>query len=461
MFGPLKFQPEVDEEEDDDDESVPDVEAEELENPRKRAVERAHHELSHGSPAKRQRLSNGYENGADSATTPMEIDNHAYPSPLEGEQVGSPILRTEGPSRGTQVDKARDLTQGTVFLQLGADDSSEASENPIVLLCEWNPKYPSILATAGTDALARIWTLPGGVTPDGVPDHVDASTRPFMSIAEEDLPKNATVSAMAWNSTGDLIALGTELGTKSRVSVWSVDGRSVHRFDGLDSPVTNLCWSPNNNYLLAISPDLSNGLGNSGTLLHVSSPSMVNSMSHSLDHDLRSDSLDAAWISETEFLLCGGDLLVTFRCTEQGIVRGREFQTGKDERFALVEFDWRSKLVATASDRGYIDVGFPTPLARPVRIGADYNLDLERIWQAPLYPRPRRRCHQSPLATFTGGTYRGRKAACIWGRGRHRFSLERAQFGNQTQVLHHNAAAARSQQPCCQPRWSVHSRCDT
>lgn len=371
VFGPLKFQPEVDEDEEDDEESVPEIEADELENPRKRAVERTHRELSlsHGSPvAKRQRLSNGYENGADSATTPMEIDhqhhgesNHAYPSPLEGEQVESPILRTEGPSRGTQVEKVRDLAQGTVFLRLGADDSSEPSENPIVLLCEWNPKDPSILATAGTDALARIWTIPSGAAPDadGMPGHVDTSSRPFMSIAEDDLPKNATVSAMAWNSTGDLIALGTELGAKSRISVWSVDGSSVHRFDGLDSPVTNLCWSPNNNFLLAISPDVSNGPGKGSTLLHISSPSMVNSMSHSLEHDLRSDSLDAAWISETEFLLCGGDLLVTFRCTEQGIVRGREFQTGKDERLALVEFDWRSKLVATASDKGYIDVGFP------------------------------------------------------------------------------------------------------
>jgi WD40 repeat protein len=179
-----------------------------------------------------------------------------------------------------------------------------------------------------------------------------------MSIVEEDLPKNATVSAMAWSSSGDLIAVGTELGNKSRVSIWSVDGTSMHRFDGLDSPVTNLCWSPNNNFLLAISPDVSSGVGSSGTLIHISSPSMVNSMSHVLDHDLRSDSLDATWISETEFLLCGGDLLASFRCTEQGIVQGKEIQTAKDERFALVEFDWRSKLVATASDKGYIDVSF-------------------------------------------------------------------------------------------------------
>lgn len=368
VFGPLKFQPEVlDEDEDDEEDSEAEPDHEELENPRKRAVDRQHHrELSHGSPAKRQRLSNGYENGADSATTPMDIDhhhpdnNHAYPSPLEGEQAESPLLRTEGPSRGTQVEKVRDLTQGTVFLRLGADESAaEAGENPIVLLCEWNPRDPAILATAGTDALARIWTLPCGSAPDSEASHVESASRSFLSIVEEDLPRNATVSALAWSSSGDLIALGTELGNKSRVSIWSVDGTSMHRFDGLDSPVTNLCWSPNNSFLLAISPDVSKGLGNVGTLIHISSPSMVNSMSYVLDHDLRTDNLDATWISETEFLLCGGDLLASFRCTEQGIVQGKEFHTAKDERFTLVEFDWRSRLVATASDKGYIDVSFP------------------------------------------------------------------------------------------------------
>ncbi|KAL2185245.1 WD40 repeat-like protein [Thermothelomyces heterothallicus CBS 203.75] len=363
VFGPLKFQPEVvDENGEDDEESEPEPEAEEIENSRKRAVERQHHrELSHGSPAKRQRLSNGYENGADSATTPMEIDqpaenNHAYPSPLEGEQAKSPLLRTEGPSRGTQVEKVRDLTQDTVFLRLSPGECPDASENPIVLLSEWNPRDPTLLATAGTDALARIWTLPCGSAPDADPGHVDPAGRPFLSIVEDDLPKNAAVSAMAWSSNGELIALGTELGSKSRVSVCSADGTSLQRFDGLDTPITNLCWSPNSSFLLAISPDVSKGVENAGTLIHISSPSMVNSLSHVLDHDLRSDSLDATWISETEFLLCGGNLLVSFRCTEQGIVQGREFQTGKDERFSLVEFDWRSNLVATASDKGYIDI---------------------------------------------------------------------------------------------------------
>jgi hypothetical protein len=187
---------------------------------------------------------------------------------------------------------------------------------------------------------------------------VDPSGRSSINITEDDLPRTATISAMAWSSDGKFIALGAELGSKSRVSMWSVDGVSMQHHDGLDSPVTNLCWSPNNSLVLAISPEVSNGPGHAGTLIHLSSPTTMSSMSHVIEHDLRTDNLDATWINDNEFILCGGDLLASFRCTEQGVVQGRVFQTGKDERFSLVEYDWRSRLVATASDKGYIDVSF-------------------------------------------------------------------------------------------------------
>ncbi|KAK0747717.1 WD40-repeat-containing domain protein [Apiosordaria backusii] len=364
VFGPLKFQPEMMEEEDDDEEEESEQDAEydeEIDNPRKRAVDR-HLAMSHGSPAKRQRLSNGYDNGADSATTPMEIDhhhgadnNHAYPSPLEGEQAASPLPHTEGPSRGTQVDKTQDLTHDTVFLRLGADDSTEARENPIVLISKWNPKDPSILATGGTDALARIWTLPRGAAPDAaLPDHVDTAPR-YLHLGD-DLPGDSTVISMAWSSNGALIALGIEIGNKSRLGVWAADGTNAYRFEGLDSPITNLCWSPHDNFLLAISPDLTNGLENPGTLIQVSSPSMVNPISHILNYDLHSYPVDATWIGESSFVLCGQGLLTAFRCTDKEVVQSKEFETRKDERFQFVKFDWRSSLVATGSEAGFIDI---------------------------------------------------------------------------------------------------------
>lgn len=447
VFGPLKFEPEdrVDGVEEDEEDSEMEVEVDDIEsNPRKRLAERQHHHdelVSHGSPAKRQRLSNGYENGADSGAAPMEIDqrpdttnHHAYPSPLEGEQAESPLLRTEGPSRGTQVEKAHDLTQNTVFLQLGAADGAAdheaAAESPLVLLCEWNPRDPLVLATAGTDALARIWTLPyreaspsDAQSNSADPSHVDGITnRPAISIVDDDLPKNATISAMAWSSNGELIAVAADLGLKSRVSIYSVEGTSLHRVDGLDSPVTNLCWSPNGSLLLSICPDVSKGLASPGTLIHISSPSLANSMSHHLAHDLRTDTLDTTWISETEFILCGGDLLVSFRCTENGIVQGREFKTGKDERFTLVEFDWRSKLVATASEKGFIDVSIFAALAVLFCLLADIfafirsgtKQGIAARFPPMTVPSPvssGNRCWEMPIATRSGCWSRAARTA--------------------------------------------------
>ncbi|KAK0706529.1 WD40-repeat-containing domain protein [Lasiosphaeria miniovina] len=379
VFGPLKFEPahkdgedDIEEEDDESDadadaeaEADPEPEPEEFENPRKRPVDRQHHALPNASPAKRQRLSNGHENGADSAT-PMDIDNnHAYPSPLEGEQAASPLPHTEGPDQGTQVDKVHELTQETVFLRLGVDEASEASparasENPLVLLCEWNPQDPSILAAAGTDALARVWTIDArgaaleSSDREGMLGHVsDAGvSRPFMNLVEPDVPKNATVSAMAWNWSGDAIAMSIDIGSKARITIWGRDGTNSHRFEGLESPVIKLRWNPNNDLILGISPE------KSSSLITIFSASTGNSISHLVEaHNLDADALDATWISDTDFILCGGDTLISLRHVQgQGITPGRAFATGSEEAFSHVQFDWRGGLIATASDKGHIDI---------------------------------------------------------------------------------------------------------
>lgn len=369
VFGPLKFEGDRNAGEDDDEEdSEPDQEPEEHETSRKRPVDRQHHGAAHGSPAKRQRLNNGYENGADSATTPMEIDhhpdnNHAYPSPLEGEQAASPLPRTEGPDKGTQVEKTHELTQATRFLRLGPDEAAEpseasptrASENPIVLLCEWNPQDPSSLAAAGTDALARVWTVSRGPGLDATtqPDHVDGVTMPFVNLVDDDLPRSALINSMAWNSRGDAIAIAiepgnNEPGNKARISIMAPDGTNLHRIDGIEAPVIKLRWSPNDEYILSVSPE------KGGTLATVFSSKV--DQSYFLEHDITAEPLDAAWISDTEFVLCGGDLLISLHCTENGIVPGRTFETSREECFTHVQFDWRSKLIATASEKGVIDV---------------------------------------------------------------------------------------------------------
>lgn len=372
VFGPLIPEPahseeEEEEEEDDDDDNDygEDSEPEEVENSRKRPVERRA-ELN-GSPVKRQRLSNGYGE-AESGTDAMEIDNvnpaeehnnGAYPSPLEAEQAASPNPRTGGPEQGTQVDKVHELGQETTFLRLTGSSQSaatspvRASDNPIVLQCEWNPRDPAILAAAGTDALARIWTVSRATAaPEDTADHVGGVQRPYHNLVEDDVPPSAGVSAMSWNWDGTAIAIAWEISNKARISIWSADGAHVHRFDGVEPPVIKLRWSPNNVLLLGIAPE------NSGTLVTVFSATTSNSMSYLLErHNLHEDgALDATWTSETEFVLCGGDLLLALRCTEDGIAPSRKFETHSDESFFQVQFDWRSKLLATSSEKGTIDV---------------------------------------------------------------------------------------------------------
>ncbi|KAJ9141918.1 WD repeat protein [Pleurostoma richardsiae] len=370
VFGPVVAQPPQKEEELEDDE--PEA-ADEVDTSRKRQIE-TQNSLANGSPAKRQRLlSNGYENGADAASTPMEIDqqqqqhtdnNHAYPSPLEGERVPTPIPRTDGPEQGTQVDKVDELAPETIFLRLGADESSASafptadetapsrtSQNPIILHCQWNPQDPSSLAAAGTDALARVWKLASGANAEPVDSHVKDVSRPYDDLVEDDVPAESMITALAWNGEGNAIAVAVQFDNKARISIWFADGTPSHRFDVAEPPVIKLRWNPNSMSILAIAPD------KKGTVVTVFSSAMANSVSYFLpEHDLHSDPLDAAWVSESEFLVCGGDLLLWLRCTEDSIALFRKFETRQDDSLTEVHFDRHSKLVATASDKGVIDL---------------------------------------------------------------------------------------------------------
>jgi transducin (beta)-like 1 len=346
----LEVQPPARFEEEDED-----AEGDEVEVSRKRVQ----HQLPNGSPAKRQRLSNGYENGAGAATatTPMDVDdhqdNHAYPSPLEGEQATTPIVRTDGPEQGTQVDKVEELSHDTTFIRLvddaHASDSSSATSPagaesaPILLQCEWNPRDPSILAAAGTDALARVWTVP-----ESGQDHVSPQVH---SLVDPKTPKSTTVTALSWTSDGSTIAVATDCGSQAAIKVCSANGEHVLSIEVPEPPVVKLSWNPSNKALLAISPS------KGGALVTVYSMNGAPPLSHFMaGHDIGASPLDSAWTGDSEFLLCGGDLLVCLQCTDSAITQIKALETKEDDSFTQVLFDWRSKLVATSSDKGALDL---------------------------------------------------------------------------------------------------------
>lgn len=330
-----------------------------------------------GSPpmAKKQRLSNGSENQADSATTtPMPMDgvdlngqgeadnNHAYPSPTEREPAPVAIPRTDGPDQGTQVDKVEELAPETTFLRLRDEDTSASptkggANAPVLLHCQWNPKDPSSLAAAGTDALARVWTVTratsGGMSNGDRPTsgHVNEVDQPCFDLVEEGTHSNAMTTALAWNWDGTAIAVASDYGFKASINIWSSAGEHLQRFELSEPPVIKLRWSPSDAAILAV------GVEDGTAVVTVFRSASSVGLTYALrGHDVNSWPLDVAWINETDFLVCGGDVLQALHCTPTGIVLSRNFDTRPGDNFTQVLFDWRSKLAATASDRGVLDV---------------------------------------------------------------------------------------------------------
>ncbi|KAI0799908.1 WD40-repeat-containing domain protein [Xylaria sp. FL0064] len=391
VFGPLDAHPpphqqqKIDESEDDAD-AEPDLDVQpapaltstpalppaapgaDVEVSRKRQGDRQQQSsLVNGSPAKRPRLSNGYEHGVDTATTPMELDgqdhqgdNHAYPSPLEGEQAPTPLPRTDGPEQGTQVDKVEELACETTFIPLGSglDDAPGALSRvngdsaPVLLHCQWHPRDPSLLAAAGTDALARIWNISRGAAADPASeDHVNGIVPDFHDLVEDDIPPKATVTAMAWNWDGSAIAVATDSDSKARLTLWTPEGSHISHLEVAEPPIIKLRWSPQSTAILAIAPD------SGGTLITVYHSHTLNSLTYLLpNHDLNAEPLDAAWTSDTEFLLCGGDLLVLLRYSDKEISEVQKFETRKGDILTHVQYDSRSSLAATCGERGIVDV---------------------------------------------------------------------------------------------------------
>lgn len=355
-------------------------------------------QLPNGSPVKRWRLSDGSDNANDAATAaePMDVDphdqhqdNNAYPSPLEGEEAATPAVQTEGPERGTQLEKVEELTSHTTFICLtdddrtertapharssvppGGDASVDAANAPTLLHCQWNPKDPSVLAASGTGALARIWSLSRATTSDSdsTHDHVSPSNRPLL---EPGTSLNTMVSQIAWTSDGLSLALVVESSAQASINIYTSDGVLLQSFDSPAEQVIKLCWNPSNTALLAISPSPDD----SGALITVYYASAGISLSYSFpEHDINAAPLDASWTSDSDFLVCGGPMLVSLYCAETSIVEVRRFETKADDNFRSVLFDWRSKLAATSSEKGTLDVRMYNPRT------AESELTFAKLW---------------------------------------------------------------------------------
>lgn len=338
-------------------------------------------QLANGNPTKRPRLANanghGLEHGAESATSPMDVDhhqsdNHAYPSPLEGEQAPTPAPRTEGPDHATQTDKIDELEAKTIYLRLANDDASSSSvaatptaevshrsnKSPVLLQCEWNPKDPSRLAAAGTDALARIWTVSRTTVPEQLADHVDPGW-PSINLVNEEFPNHSRITAFSWASDGKHIAVATDDDQKARIDLWNLDGKQVQHWDDFEGPIVKLRCNPLNRSILSISPSMAkNGPDQPDawviTVLPSISASPVEYHLTGLDPEV--DEPDVAWMNESEFVLCLRTKLIQLRVNGDSIAQVKEFVTRTGDPLTTVQYDQETGCIAAATSNGHIDV---------------------------------------------------------------------------------------------------------
>jgi WD40 repeat protein len=89
--------------------------------------------------------------------------------------------------------------------------------------------------------------------------------------------------------------------------------------------------------------------------------------------------LDVAWMNDTDFVICGGDFMLTLRLLEGVISRFRKYETREDHALLKVTYDWRSQLTATASESGMIDIWDPQGQCNPII--AHQGLITCLIWQ--------------------------------------------------------------------------------
>ncbi|KAA8565302.1 hypothetical protein EYC84_011024 [Monilinia fructicola] len=328
-----------------------------------------------GPPGKKPRLTNGYENGISNGISNgngtgtgmgmgMETYNgHAYPSP---EQLPSPIVVTNGPEKGTQIDKVSELSTETIYLDLLDDNSSKST---VLLHCEWNPRIPKILAAAGTDSLARMWDLSrtvadqtNGTHPFPSPLGLNGNDRfpPCAHLLEPLAPPDTYVNALTWSSDGRYILVASESPELfSNVAVWSEKGQQLHTSAPSATSVISLKWNFSNTLFLSVSTE---GRDTTGTVFTITSMTDFRTIQHVLPHhNVAEHPLEAVWTSDEDFV----------------------FETREDHQLSKITYDPISRLLATGSENGVIDIWDEQGHSRT--FNAHTGLITSLLWQ-PLQP---------------------------------------------------------------------------
>ncbi|CCU77196.1 WD repeat protein [Blumeria hordei DH14] len=296
----------------------------------------------------------------EEAIPPEQVTNHdeyadeqAYPSP-EQMPTPRPIIVTCGPEKGTQVEAVEDLTSDTVFLELTENSVAQGS---VILHCAFHPRNPASLVAAGSDALARIWSLqPQAPSTDQSPLTSDKQmVAAHRNLYGSGVPITTQATALSWAPNGQYLAIASQPSDKSlaRVDFWLEDASLVSSNNGFESPIIDIQWNQTGTACLTVSPQ-NDAVDTALTVIYPDQQILIR---HTLlGHNLVEQILETTWMTDEKFLLCGGNILQVFNCSTQSnlISEERKFEVPEGAMLSRVAYDFHTQLIATASDAGTI-----------------------------------------------------------------------------------------------------------
>lgn len=272
------------------------------------------------------------EDGPTGNGMDMDGDVDAPGSPASD---NAPLIQTltNGESRGVQSDKVAELGPQTSILIV--------SETSHVMHTAWNPKDPTILATSG-DALCRLWYISRSAAFDDNPNH--QNHQPYVDLFDSSY--RSLVSTMAWDPTGEILAVATRDDNSvwvGAVSLWSKTGKALDELPAVQDMVLRLRWSPSGKQLLGITSS-----GNATSSLALWD---IDSSQAMPPYQLPSVTTDAAWTSNYQLTICGKDMIASSLLENQRIIALTvRSEPAAQQNWTHIRYDARTHTTALAAE---------------------------------------------------------------------------------------------------------------
>jgi hypothetical protein len=324
--------------------------------------------------AKRSRKSTEHDDAAPHGPDVMDLDPQPEtpsngltilgrptlsPAPVASLQPNGDAAEDELPkpahaiSVAVQVDKVGDVGAETARVL----DVGTAS----VLHANWHPHDPTLLLTAGTDALSRIWKISRNASSRELNGHEDAHENghaqqtPFVEL-DIDGSDSTCITALQWNPDGDIIAIAPREFDQQGNGTVALLSKSNGYIDVVpvgSDPLVCLRWTPRGSHLLGVSSSMESQ-HSEVFIWNVASGGQLDVLT--VDGIL----IDAVWISDEAFALCVGPFINQFRITNQRAipVASASSPSGSldGDAFLVMRWDKFSRTIAVGSENGDVHV---------------------------------------------------------------------------------------------------------